>query len=392
MLLRTVAILAFLAVPAASPAARAGDPAANPIRGSDLKTSLETAEALEKKDLPALVAALVGLAPARKESAAQDLDLAVEYAARETDRPLRFLALEAARTIDRKGAAERFRKKLGEKDVVRVALAVEALGHVGSADDVPALMELLKSPSEMVACAAATALARVASSKHVDEILDAGLVHPSAHVTDHCAWAVQDLVKKPKVVLEKCSRIAGKKSDPRAIRAEATAAMLEDDLSEPHKWGDTLAPARAALLAAPASVTIKGTSADGVKSVQAALDWIKANLPAQDLVVRASVKQINVPGTREVAGIDPVADAIDVPLTDAALEPRKIAYLLQRSAIVLFQKKIGEPWKGHRGWEPAIFDTYDLCVVAKLYDAGPAGLNRERFVQQILGNRPWGGM
>ena len=44
-------------------------------------------------------------------------------------------------------------------------------------------------------------------------------------VTDHTAWAVQDILKTQKVALERYQKIAGKKSDPRSIRAEAREGL-----------------------------------------------------------------------------------------------------------------------------------------------------------------------
>lgn len=371
---------------------RAGDPVPNPLRGADVAAALAKAADLEAKEFPTLVKALADLASDRKDRG-NDLEFAVEYAVRETDRSLRLLALDAARKIDRKGAAERLRKKLAEKDPLRIVLAAECLGHVGSADDVPALVEAAKSPSELIAVAAHSSLARVASGKDVDAIIEAGLGHANAHVTDHAAWAVQDILKKPKAAIAKFEKLAAKK-DATGIRAAATVALLEDKLAAPHAWGDSLAKAREALLAAPpaATVPVKGAAADSVKNVEAALAWLREKMPAQDLLFRAAVKQVNVPGPSGETRPDTATDHLDVSLLDASQEPRKCAYLLLRAAVVLFQKRIGEPFLGHRGWEPGIFDSYDLCVVARLYDAGPGGLSRERFVGDRLDQRPWGGL
>jgi hypothetical protein len=383
------AAAAILLASAAAAPAPAEDAKANPLRGPDIPSLVAKAAEMKAKDVPGLVAALADLAADRKDRGT-DLDFAIEFAVRETDRGLRLLALDAARKIDRKGAAERLRKRLAEKDVVRVALAAEALGHLGSAEDVPPLLETMKGPSEIAACAAATSLARLASGKDTDEIALAGVMHAEDHVTYHAAWAVQDIVKKPKAAVAKFEKLASKKDY--SIRATATVALLQDKLAEPHVWGDSLAEARKLLLAAPASVPVKGTVPDSAKAVEAALVWLREKMPSHELLLRAAVKQINVPGPTGETRPDAMTESIDVSLQDAAKEPRTIAYFLHRAAVVVFQKRIGEPSFGHRGWEPGIFDSYDVCVVAKLYDAGPGGLTRERFVRQILGNRPWGGI
>ena len=61
---------------------------------------------------------------------------------------------------------------------------------------------------------------------------DGTLRHASSHVTDHTAWIVQDLAKKPKDAVAVYQKIAGKKGDERAVRADATVARLLDSLVE----------------------------------------------------------------------------------------------------------------------------------------------------------------
>lgn len=384
------------------PPALAGDPPAapNPLRGGDVKALLDKAAAMKAKDVRDLGRALVALgepAPKGTDPAvrAADLDFLVEYAIRETSRVLRVLAVESAQRIDAPGSAAAFAKKTeGEKDPARLAFALEALALTGTKDQIPTALALLKSPSELVACAAADVLARIGSAKETDQIMDLGLAHAESHVTDHTAWAVQDIVKMQKSALERYQKVAAKKSDPRAIRADATAAMLADKVADPWKWTPIFEPARKALLAAPATVVVKGDgkNAEGVKS---AVDWLKEKMPAEHWLMCASVSGFVVDGKSTDTKPNFDDGSIEVKLFDAAMgsgAPHKLAYLLQRQAVVLWRKKVGEPWKGHRGWEAGIFDSYDLCVIGRMYDAGPAGLSRERFVAQILSGRPWGGL
>jgi hypothetical protein len=388
------ALVASLAVAAVPPEpARAGDPpVANPLRGGDVRAQVDRAAEMKSKDPRALGAALTALGDPGPQRTPADLEFLAEYCTRESSRALRTLATESAVRIDAAAAAQAFLKRAKEeKDAVRVALALEGLGHAGTKNDVPATLEFLKHPSELVAAAAADVLARLGQQKDVDEIVDLGLVHPSSHVTDHTAWAVQDIVKSPKTAAGIYRKIAGKKGDARAVRADATAALLEDKMAEAQKWTPVFETARKALLAAPATVPVKGQP-DYVPKVQAALDWMKERMPAEHWLLCAAVKVVNAPGPKDETRPNFDDMAIDVRLLDSALPPNKVAYHLQRLSVVLWRKKLGEPWKGHRGWEPAIFDSYDLCVIGKLYDAGPGGLSRERFVSQILSGKPWGGL
>ena len=391
-ILALAAALAVALVLSPVPAHAGGDPPpAHPLRGSDLKAVIDRAEELRTKDVRAFGKLLISLGdPAPQRGV--DLDFLVEYSVREPSRALRMLAIEAADRIDAAGAATAFLKKATEeKNPYRVVLALEAVGLVGGKQHVTAVLPLMKSPSEMIACAAADTIARIGTNKDADAVIDAGLTHPESHVSDHAAWAVQDLLKSQKTALERFQKIASKKSDPRNIRAEATAALIADKAADPHKWVSPFEAARKALLAAPDDVVVKGQGKNA-EDVKAAIDWIKEKLPADHWLFCAAVKQVNVPGAAEETRPNVDDLTLDVRLADSVLPPNKIAYLIQRQAVVLWRKKIGEPSKGHRGWEPGIIDSYDLCVVARLYDAGPGGLSRERFVTQILGGRPWGGL
>lgn len=389
------AVLAVLAAVCASGApshATAGDPPPpHPLRGAALEAVVQKAAEMRGKDVRAFGAALTSLGDPAAERGV-DLEFLVEWSLRETGRALRVLAVEAAQRVDAPGAAaaylERARK---EKDAVRAALAVEALGWVGTKEHVAPLLELMsKHGSEMVTTAAAEALARLGTSRDVDEIVDAGLTHKNSHVTDHTAWAVQDIVQKQKAAVAIYDKIASRKSDPRAIRAAATLALIQDKAADAHKWTSPFAEARKALAAAPADVVVQG-NAEYVPKIEAAMKWYKERLPAEYWLLCAAVKRIAVPGEKNETRPNAEMMELEVSLADAVIPANKIAYLVGRQSVVLWRKRIGEPYKGHRGWEPAVFDSYDICVHAKLYDAGPA-LSRERFVAQILSQRPWGGL
>lgn len=393
-MIRPTAVLALLLCAALPGTARAGDapaaPADNPLRGGDVKALLDKAAEMKSKEARALGAALTALGEPAKDHGA-DLEFLVRYVLSETARAPRLLALESAQRIDAPGAAAAFLKAAQtDKDPIRVALALEAVGSVGTHDDVPSLLELVKSPNELTATAAADALARLGNSKDVEAILDAGLTHENSHVTDHTAWAVQDIVQKPKVAVEKYQKIASKKKDPRNVRAEATAALLLDKSADPHKWVPGFAAIRKALQDAPAAPAVRGSNPEHVAKVQAAVDWIKEKLPAEYWLLCASVSLIEPSAETNETMPDFDRDAIVVKLSDAVLPPNKLAYTLQMQAGVLWRKRIGEPYKSHRGWEPAIFDLYDLCVVGRMWDAGPGGLSREKFVAMMLGKKPWG--
>jgi hypothetical protein len=367
--------------------ANAGDPPPSPLAGADAKARIALAQELKKKDAAALAKALSALGASKTKE--PDRDFLAQYALQENERGLRLVALEAASRLDRKATADWFRARADGKEEFPTVISLESLGYVGTKDDVAPVLELIKSPNELIAVAAANAAARLGASKDLAAIAENGLAHASDHVTDHTAWAVQDILKKPKLAIGWYEKYT-KKSDPRSVRASATIAMLEDNLAEPHDFGDALKLAKETLLAAPAAIEIKTANDEYRKNALAALDWLKKSLPGGELLVRAAAKRIDIPGKVPDGFVDVSEDVIQVPLTWAIQPPHKLAYHIFQMGTVLWQKRVGEPFKSHRGWEPAIFDAYDLCAIARLYDAGPGGLSRSNFMKDMVAKHPWG--
>jgi len=393
LLARALVPLLVLALVAAAPESRravAGDaPAASPLAGADAKARIALAQELKKKDVAALAKALSELGASKAKDA--DRDFLAQYALQERDRAPRLVALEALSRLDKKGAAEWFKARADGKDMLSTVVSLEALGYLGAKEDAAAAIELIKSADEIVAVAAASAAARLATTKDVEAIAENGLSHASDHVTDHAAWAVQDLVKKPKLAVDVFEKIAGKKNDPRAIRAASTVAALQDKRADPHAWGDSLKLAADLVAKAPAAVEIKSQNADWKQNAVLALEWLKKNMPAAELMLRAAAKRIDIPGVKHPDDwVDLGDDAILVPAERAAWKPNALALHLFWAATVVWEHRVGEPCKGHRGWDVPIFDSYDLCVIARLYDAGQGGLPRSTFVKDQIEKHPWG--
>lgn len=348
------------------------------LDGADVPARIKAAETFLAKDADGCARAVIALGDAEKPGPT-DLEFLLEYSIRENNRVLRMLAMDSARRIDPKASAAFYRKHADASDLLKTVYAVQGLSYTGDKTDVKQLLELGGNSNELIAAAAMRALPRLATTKDVDAIFDLGLGHESTRIADYSAWAVQDLLKKPKVVLKRYDKVASSKKDPRAIRAEAVQAMLLDGAVAAHEWGDTLATTRELFRAVPAEIEVKGSSKEHVEGVKAGLDWLKQNLPGMHLMLRASAKRIDVPGRDPKLEIELSEEIILVPLRNAASSPTQCAYHLAKIAGVLFQKRIGDPCVNHRGWELSVFDLYDVCVVGGLYDCGPAGLSRPRY-------------
>jgi hypothetical protein len=389
--MRRAAALVLAATLGAGTAA-AGDPPAPPppsLAGPDAAARVATAQKLAASDPAGLARALAALGASKSKDPA-DRDFLVQYALGERARGLRLMALEAVSHVDRKGAAEWFRAKADGKDSLATVVALEALGLLGTKDDVPAALELVKNTDDRIAVAATNVVARLGGTKDDDALVQAALAHPSDDVPDHCCWALQDLLKKTKLVIALFEKFASKKNDPHAVRATSLLAMLQDKPAEPHVWGDTLPLARELMLAAPAAIEIKCGNKEFKANVQAGLDWLKKNMPPAEHFVRAAARRIDVPGKQPQDHVDFDQDAICIPLDRSGWKPPQMAFHLYWMATLVWEKRVGEPFRGHRGWETALYDVYDLCVVARLYDAGPGGQSRANFMKDQIEKKPWG--
>jgi hypothetical protein len=382
---RSAAVLLVLSLAAGR--ASAADPP-SPLAGADAKARIALAQELKKKDPAALAKALLALGASKAKDA--DRDFLTQYAMQERDRIPRMCALDALSRLDKKAAAEWFKGKADGKEELPSVVALEALGLLGTKDDAAAAIELIKCPNELVAIAATNAAARLAASKDLEAIAENGLAHASDHVTDHAAWAVQDILKKSKLAVAYFEKFAGKKGDPKSVRASSTVAMLQDKLADPHDWGNSLEPVADLLAKVPATIEIKSVNEDYKKNVEKALDWLKQNMPAAEYLVRVSAKRIDIPGKVPGDFVDLTDDAVDIPLERGAWNPQRLAFHIYWMATILWQKRCGDPVKSHRGWEPALFDVYDLCVIARLYDAGPGGYSRANFMKDQVQKHPWG--
>ncbi len=379
-----------------APSAFAAEDPAELLAGENVKARLARAEGLKKEQMSELVQALVAMSDRKLKKGVEypeDLDFLAEFTVAETTRALRLLAIGAGQHLGAAGFAERLRALADGEQRGRSARAAEALGYVGGKADLPRLLELAASSSQSIAVFACEALAKLGDRKTtVDGLIKIALEHANPEVADHATWAALDLLKNRKALLKKLKKAAGK-DEVLGVRRGSLEAMLLDG-AEPMEWDDdVLKNARDTILAAAATVPIETRDKKHRAKVESALAWLQENMPGALLVVRASTTRIEIPGkTEPKAHVDLKESVVCVPLQYAGAQSGKqLAYHLLRVATVLFDKRIGNPYQGHRGWENAISDTYDLCRISGAYNAGRGGINRDAFLETILSKRPWGG-
>ncbi len=391
----SAALVLGVAQPSPATAEEDGETPAAEIKGDTPAAKVKSASSLALYDPQGLCVALAALPEqlkkAKDDELAPVLDFLAEYVVVEKSRLLRMSAIEAGLRLDRKGLAARLAPKADGEDALRSTFATEALGIVGTADDIPKLLEMARSPRLYVAIAGCRAVARVGKSKHAAALIQIALEHGNITVADEAAWAAQDLLKKKKTVIGKLAKLGKKNGD--ATRLGAITAVIADNLAEPHAWPQKKAlSALPELIAeAPKVVKIRTNNKKHRESVEAALAWMREKMPGSELLLRVAAGEIAVPLSPKDAHLDAETHAIGVPLIYTAQNDRQLSYHLLRAATVLLENRLGHPYTGRRGWTNGIFDCYDLCYEARLYSAGKGGINRAEFMETIFGKRPWGG-
>jgi hypothetical protein len=368
--------------------ARAAD-ADSPLAGVDPTQRIAAAAKLKKTDAGALARALDALSASEANDA--DRDFLALYALQERDRALRFVAFRSLSFLDRKAAAAWFKAKAtnkDEKDLVTRVVSIEAVGLLGSSEDAPAVLELIKSEDEFVSIQAINAAVHLCTEKDVDALIESGLADNTAHaqhIADHTAWAVQDLLGRPELAIALFEKVSGKKGDPNSGKAATTVAMLREGLDKRFLWRPsvvTLALARNLVLSAPNSIEVTADDDDHKNACLAALAWLKDHMPGAELLVRAAANRIVV-GDVGLRASNPKQETIQISVENAGEPAHKMAFRLFTAATLLWQKRVGEPFTSHRGEEPMQFDAYDLCVIARLYNCAPGGISRQRFIQSM---------
>lgn len=382
LLAASLALFVFL-----SPARAEDTPVLDKKSTPDL---IAQAEEMRSKSPDALAKALAAF-EGTTEEAADAVTFLVEYAVREPGRALRYVAIERAAELDDELAAAKFAELADGEDRDRTIFALEALGYIGDKPQFELVLSHVKSSDLLIASQAAQTYGRINGKKGASDLLEAALEGADDRVIDRAAWAVQDHSKKTSGVITKLQKAAKAAGQKDSMAVKAAAVRLEDAAIAPHKWPKKPGEATKLVLAAPAEVVLEAKTNKYRSLLEETMKYIAAELPAQDLLIRAGTKKIVMPSTVNGRYLDLELDAVEVPATYVGQSPQQLAYHIVRSASVLFRKRCGEPHQGERGWETAILDTYEVCEAGGLYDAGKGGLNRTRFVQSILKKRPWDG-
>ena len=371
------------------------------VEGADTKERVQNARTMAAEDPARLAAALISIADAKpkKDAAQTEVDFLAAYLVGEHVRVLRLLALDSAVRIDSDLTAAALRPHVVPDDALVASNAAEALGYVGDKTDTESLASLARLPRLDVAPAAIRAIARIGDKKTATPVLvELALTHEIAEMGDEAAWALQDILKKPEAVAAKLRKGAGK-DEVKKVRAASIAAVIEDELAEPHKWDrKSLEKLRKLVQDAPDEITVVADVKQRKAKAEAAIAWLAENMPGHAYELRVAVKSVDFPLKPETNRfLDREDPAVGIPtglkgVSYLKQSERQIAYHVLRSAVVVLEARMGNPSRGRRGWHNGLHDAYDVCKVAGLYSAAD-GADRHDVVEQIylLQSPPWRG-
>lgn len=383
--MRRIAVLVLLLLFGAGAArSRAADDSVDLTEG-DRVERMARARQLRKTDVPALGRALLAFGRSDDE---EDIAFLVDYAVAEHSRALRILAVSAAERIDRAKAFAAFAKRAKEsRKALEAAYATEALGYLGDGEDVPTLIELLGRKEELVGLAAADALARVAPRDAADDVVAAGLPNGHEHVRAHVAWAALDLLKSKKAVEEEVEK-AVKRRPEAAANAAAIRHALDEATDSPFRWSSSLPAVRRLFRAPPPETETIATNPSMEAWLDEGLGWLDSHRPAEAWLLHTIFHRLSA--TTSPPEYDYERGSVNLSAEDAGLVPEKQSLLLVRHAVLGLRRALKEPFEGHRGWEAALLDTYDLADVAGVDGVGRAGgATLEHYLNHTLARRPW---
>jgi len=367
-------VLAAVLLVLAAPAAGADD-----LREGDLSARLDRAREMRLRDPAAYARALAGL------DEREDLPFLAALVPREPHRAFRLLAVDAASRADAEEAAGLFLEGArGTGAAIRRVRAAGAVGILGEPEHVEPLLELVRAAPELVAVAAADAVARLGRRKDAEAVLDAALDAANDHPALHAALAGADLLGSRRKAVSLLRRSAGEgrkeAADGMARRMERAGEGRRDGKGSP-------ALLRRALPRARDEIRVSALNPEMDRWVRAGIRWLGDESPADAWLLRLTFDRISAPGPGVETAADHGRRRLVLSAEDAALRPPRLGLLLHRQAVLALRRLVGEPHEGHRGHGAAIRDGYELAVRAR--SARDPRPTREEHLAGELRLRPW---
>jgi hypothetical protein len=352
------------------------------IGPGDMDERIKAGLDLAARDPDALAKAVDKVVKVKLEG---DANLLAAVAVRVKQRHIRLmLTFGASKFKGLAGAA--FLEKIDNDYPQETIRAIGSLGFLRDHTAYERIVGQLRNQNELIAIAAARALARIGLSKDAAELVKTAVEVDNEHVRLHLTWAVQDMMKSKKKAQSAFGKYAAKRGTI-GFRAKEAVAMLEDELTpvEPYKikldQARKFFTPRRGLKPPP----INAPTAQK-EQIEAALSGLKKNSPAWHHYVCTSIRSIEVSAKLEL--FDFQKGGINIRHADLIKWDRQelVEYYLIRYAGIMYGAQMGDPKEGHRGWEEGMMDAwvYAMDFTKIAVDEDPV-----KFLKGRIRARPW---
>ncbi|MCU0725859.1 MAG: HEAT repeat domain-containing protein [Planctomycetes bacterium] len=353
------------------------------VSGTDAKDRLAAGMDLALKNPDAFAKAVDEVLKAKLPA---DAELFARIAVKLKVRHLRLLLVWAASQYGPEASLAAFLDRIDNDYPMESVRAIEGLGFLRNHGALSRLMDLLRSPNELIAVQAARAIGRVGSKGDAGLVLDAAIAVDNGHARVHLVWALQDLTGGKGTAQKMLAKYMGKQGT-QGFRAKEAMAILEDGIAPPEDYKVKLETIRTFFgkKDSPKLPPIDGPK-DETEKVKKALAELAKKSPAWYHLVCATLSQIKVSGAPDI--LDHKAGILHLRFLDVSKWDRSelFEYYIVRYATILFLGKMGDPLDKHRGWEEGMMEGWWYAM-----DHTQIALDEDllKFIQEALKNAPW---
>jgi hypothetical protein len=352
------------------------------VTGTDAKVRQAAGTDLALKNPDAFAAAVDEILKAKLPA---DAELFARIAVKLKVRHLRLLLAWAASQSGPEASLAAFLDRIDNDYPMESLRAIEALGFLRNHGAFQRLMDLLRSPNELIAVQAARALGRVGARGDASALADAAIAVDNGHARVHLVWALQDLAGGKAAAQKMVMKYS--KPGTQGFRAKEAIAILEDAIAGPEDYKVKLETIRTFFgkKGSPKLPPIDGPKEE-VEKVKKALAELAKKSPGWYHLVCNGVGQIKVSGAPEI--LDHKAGILNLRFLDVSKWDRSelFEYYIVRYSTIMFLGKMGDPCDKHRGWEEGMLDGWQYAM-----DHTQIALDEDpiAFLKEALKNAPW---
>ncbi len=394
--LRAAGVAALLLVAAASTGAASPPPQdADSLRATVLDAALKddarikAARSLEEKDPEGLGTALLDLA---KKKDPHNLSFLLDVALRSEGRHIRVAAVYAAWQCAPDTVVAAFVKAFAGEDDKIVMRAIEAAGllAVPSKDKTvaAALVEQAAGETPLRAIEAARALSRIGDKRLQQDLVDLCARVKDNHVRKHLVWALQDQLG-PRAAEKRLTPLKGRPGEEGRNAVEAIE-IVKDAEEEPFTWDPMALKSVPDWWAGRSKGLVPDIAIgdpDTKERVQSWFDHLQKIGPTWRHLAASTFSKVVLRPANEDRVVDAKTRSLflgasEILLCESAWQG---SYVMARDACLGLAAGLGEPVRGHRGWEPAYVEIHTFFATDGEHRPGPLA----EFVANQVAKKGW---